>query len=104
MYHILQNCSKSSQKGVAESTSNNDKVCLWQKLNEEALAHATMQYNVQVGNLRSEAVSTATALDKERATREKLETEVRNQHISLSLFLFISVHLSLSVDMGNGGS
>ena len=28
MYHILQNCSKSSQKGVAESTSINDKVCL----------------------------------------------------------------------------
>jgi hypothetical protein len=50
---------------------------LCQKLNEEALAHATMQYNVQMGSLRTESASTSTAFDKERSTRERLEAEVR---------------------------
>ncbi|XP_070192077.1 ankyrin repeat domain-containing protein 26-like isoform X3 [Littorina saxatilis] len=46
------------------------------KLNEEALAHATMQYNVQLGSLRSDALTSTSGLDKERAVRDKLETEL----------------------------
>ena len=40
------------------------------------MAHATMQYNVQLGTLRSEVMTSTTSLDKEHAFRDKLETEV----------------------------
>ncbi|KAK7503606.1 hypothetical protein BaRGS_00005145 [Batillaria attramentaria] len=48
------------------------------KLNEEALAHATMQYNMQLGTLRSEGSTAAAAIEKERAAREKLEAELES--------------------------
>lgn len=47
-----------------------------QKLNEEAFAHATIQYNMQAGSLRTEVIAINSALDKERVTREKLDAEV----------------------------
>ncbi|XP_025107734.1 ankyrin repeat domain-containing protein 26-like isoform X4 [Pomacea canaliculata] len=46
------------------------------KLNEEAFAHATIQYNMQAGSLRTEVIAINSALDKERVTREKLDAEL----------------------------
>ena len=48
-----------------------------QKLNEEALAHATMQYNMQVASLRSDLTTATSNSDRERSGREKVEAEVR---------------------------
>lgn len=58
------------------STCTNRKISL-QKLNEEALAHATMQYNVQLSSMRTENSMLTSSLEKERASKDKLETEVR---------------------------
>ena len=91
-FYSLCNSNHSSHRSHALRNCFNCELCCWQKLNEEALAHATMQYNVQLGSLRSEAVQSSTALDKEHATCEKLEAEVNNQFSSL--FFFLSVSLS----------
>ncbi|XP_035827373.1 ankyrin repeat domain-containing protein 26 isoform X1 [Aplysia californica] len=56
------------------------------RLNEEALAHATMQYNIQVASLRTEISTASASTDRERATREKLEAEIE----SLKTRLFAS--------------
>ncbi|CAH1784759.1 unnamed protein product, partial [Owenia fusiformis] len=45
------------------------------KLNEEALAHASMQYNVQLSAVKTENSVLASNLEKEKAAREKFETE-----------------------------
>ena len=63
------------------------KICL-QKLNEEALAHATMQYNIQLSQLKTENTVLITNLEKERNSKEKTETEVLNCYfISISLLI-----------------
>ncbi|XP_074646987.1 uncharacterized protein LOC141902922 isoform X2 [Tubulanus polymorphus] len=46
------------------------------KLNEEALAQASMQYNMQVGTLKADNTRLSSSLEKERLIREKLESEV----------------------------
>lgn len=46
------------------------------KLNEEALSHATVQYNLQTSNLRTEISVVNSVLEKERASKDKLEAEV----------------------------
>ncbi|XP_059152667.1 ankyrin repeat domain-containing protein 36C-like isoform X2 [Physella acuta] len=46
------------------------------KLNDEALAHATMQYNMQLSSLRADLSSAHGVLEKERATKEKLDAEI----------------------------
>ncbi|KAK3101032.1 hypothetical protein FSP39_000386 [Pinctada imbricata] len=46
------------------------------KLNEEALSHASMQYQLQLSNLRTEATVINSVLEKERASRDSnLRTE-----------------------------
>lgn len=56
-----------------------------QKLNEEAFAHATIQYNMQAGSLRTEVIAINSALDKERVTREKLDAEVSKHSMNTEL-------------------
>ncbi|CAG5117917.1 unnamed protein product, partial [Candidula unifasciata] len=46
------------------------------KLNEEALAHATMQYNIQLSSLRSDISTANSVTERERAAKEKLEAEL----------------------------
>uniref|UniRef100_K1QP98 Ankyrin repeat domain-containing protein 26 n=1 Tax=Magallana gigas TaxID=29159 RepID=K1QP98_MAGGI len=46
------------------------------KLNEEALSHATVQYNLQTSNLRTEISVLNSVLEKERDSKEKLDTEL----------------------------
>ncbi|RUS71110.1 hypothetical protein EGW08_021126 [Elysia chlorotica] len=48
------------------------------KLNEEALAHATMQYNMQVASLRSDLTTATSNSDRERSGREKVEAELES--------------------------
>jgi hypothetical protein len=48
------------------------------RLSEEALSHATIQYNLQTSNLRTEISVINSVLEKERASKDKLETEVLN--------------------------
>ncbi|XP_062588372.1 ankyrin repeat domain-containing protein 26-like isoform X16 [Saccostrea cucullata] len=60
------------------------------KLNEEALSHATIQYNLQTSNLRTEISVINSVLEKERANKDKLDSELaslktRNHTISLEL-------------------
>ncbi|XP_064604354.1 trichohyalin-like isoform X2 [Liolophura sinensis] len=60
------------------------------KLNEEALAHATMQYNVQLSSMRTENSMLTSSLEKERASKDKVETELesmRNRQHTASLEL-----------------
>ena len=47
-----------------------------QKLNEEALTHASVKYNVELTALQSANAKMSSSLDKEIATREKLESEL----------------------------
>ncbi|BFZ10588.1 hypothetical protein BsWGS_13626 [Bradybaena similaris] len=46
------------------------------KLNEEALAHATMQYNFQLSSLRTDISTANSVTERERAAKEKLEAEI----------------------------
>ena len=46
------------------------------KLNEEALSHASMQYQLQLSNVRTESTVINSVLEKERSSREKIEAEV----------------------------
>ncbi|XP_076469124.1 uncharacterized protein LOC143299673 isoform X3 [Babylonia areolata] len=46
------------------------------KLNEDAMALASIQHNVDISSLRSEVTTSTSALDKEHALREKLEAEL----------------------------
>ncbi|XP_023931713.1 ankyrin repeat domain-containing protein 26 isoform X5 [Lingula anatina] len=48
------------------------------KLNEEALTHASMQYNVQIGHCKAEMSLLSSNLEKEKSSREKLETELES--------------------------
>ena len=54
------------------------------KLQEEALAHATMQYNIQLSQLKTENTVLTSSLDKERSTREKMDVEVDSLRSRLS--------------------
>lgn len=61
------------------------------KLNEEALSHATVQYNLQTSNLRTEISVLNSVLEKERDSKEKLDTEVGSectQSLWLSIVLY----------------
>ena len=49
-----------------------------QKLNEEALAQATMQYNIQLGQLRTDNAVLSSNMEKEKGAKEKYEVEVGN--------------------------
>ncbi|XP_056001155.1 ankyrin repeat domain-containing protein 26-like isoform X13 [Ostrea edulis] len=46
------------------------------RLNEEALSHATIQYNLQTSNLRTEISVINSVLEKEKASKDKLEAEL----------------------------
>ena len=47
-----------------------------QKLNEEALAHASLKYNLELTNLSSANAKLTSSLDQETALKEKLESEL----------------------------
>ncbi len=47
-----------------------------QKLNEEALAHASLKYNMELSSLRTESTKLASDVEREKAARDKLELEV----------------------------
>lgn len=49
---------------------------IFQKLNEDALAHATMQYNIQLSQLKTENTVLISNLEKERNSKDKIEAEV----------------------------
>ena len=46
------------------------------KLNEEALTQYTVQQNLQLSNAKSESAMLGNTLEKERVTREKIQSEV----------------------------
>lgn len=51
-------------------------LCSLQKLNDEALAHASLKYNLEVAQLKSENTKLSSEVEKEWTLREKLESEV----------------------------
>lgn len=52
-----------------------------QKLNEEALAHATMQYNIQLSQLKTENAVLISNVEKEKNSKEKAESEVGKTNV-----------------------
>lgn len=52
---------------------------LSQKLNEEALAHASLKYNLELSTLKTDNSKLASILDSEKLVQEKHQTEVRSQ-------------------------
>ncbi|XP_064633514.1 ankyrin repeat domain-containing protein 26-like isoform X4 [Lineus longissimus] len=48
------------------------------KLNEEALAHASMQYTTQLNSLKTENSLLSSSLDKERVAKDKLDSELES--------------------------
>ena len=71
-----------------------------QKLNEEALAHATMQYNIQLSQLKTENAVLISNLEKERNSKEKTESEVIDGYFkTIGLLLSVLLLLSHSVQL-----
>ena len=53
------------------------------KLDEEALTQSSLQHSLQLSNAKKEAQMLGTTLEKERVTREKIQSEVNTIKISL---------------------